>query len=211
MSFILVCVVLVSGCVRQKTVVTTTNMPLVPDKESYLKSQLQNHFANPDVHCELGRHYLSEGLLDKAKYHFEASLGCDPAHRNTQAAYIKLFIVSHDSHKAAQLFTKYKKQLLSSPRQMCKLAKALGEEGLDEFSLNCFEQALVASPESAETHRQLGYFHSARGETQKALIHFQASIRLNPNQADIAGELGRMGIALEKPDVADEKPLTLLK
>lgn len=173
----------------------------IPDKESYLLSQLQTRYQNPDVHCELGRYYLNEGLLDKAKYHLQTALGFDPAHRTAQAAYIKLISKLEGDMAAQQLCAQYQRPLMSSTTELIKLAKALGDEGMDTLSLSCFQRILSIHPDSAEANRQLGYFYLARKDNEKAKLHFSRSFDLNPNQPDVAGELGRMGVTIETPDL----------
>ncbi len=188
---------LLAGCNQPMALVSTTNMRVVPDKESYLQQRLQSDFTNPDLHCELGRHYQSEGLWRKARYHIEAALGHDPAHRPSQAANIKSYVAQGDEATADRLFAKYQRQLLASPVEMVKFAKALGEAGLDTFSLRSFDQAVLLAPQSAEAHRQLGYYYLVRRDLEQAKAYFTKSFGFDPAQADVAGELGKMGVVVE--------------
>ena len=190
---------LLAGCNQQMALVSTTNMRVVPDKESYLQQRLQSDFTNPDLHCELGRHYQSEGLWDKARYHIVTALGLDPAHRQSQAANIKSHVAMGDEATADRLFAKYQRQLLASPVEMVKFAKALGEAGLDTFSLRSFDQAVLLAPQSAEAHRQLGYYYLLRRDIEQAKAYFTKSFEYDPAQADVAGELGKMGVVVEPP------------
>ena len=188
-----------AGCRPQRTPTREMAVDAIPDKESYLLSQLQTRYQNPDVHCELGRYYLNEGLLDKAKYHLETTLGFDPSHRSAQAAYIKLISKLEGDMAAQRLCAQYQRPLLSSTTELIKLAKALGDEGLDTLSLSCFQRVLSIQPNSSEANRQLGYFYLARKDTDKAKLYFSKSFELNPNQPDVSGELGRMGVTIETP------------
>jgi tetratricopeptide (TPR) repeat protein len=199
------------GCTQQTGVISSTNMDPTMDRESFLKARLQHNYANPVAHCELGKYYLSEKQWDKAKFHIDAALDCDPAHRNSQAAQLKLHSEMGDTQTTQTLFSKYHHQLFNSPDEMTKLAKALGEEGLDEFALNCFNQALRRQPDSAETNKYLGYFYLYRNKPEKAKAYFSKSFEIDANQPGIAGELGRMGIVIEtnEPEPVDinvEKP-----
>jgi len=178
-----------------------TAMDTIPDKESYLLSKLQTRYQNPDVHCDLGRYYLNEGLMDKAKYHLETALGFDAAHRRAQAAYVKLTSQATGEMAAQRLCAEYQSPLVSSPSELIKLAKALGDEGMDTLSLSCFQRILSIRPNSAEANRQLGYFYLTRKDNEKAKLYFSKSFELNPNQPDVAGELGRMGVTIETPDL----------
>jgi tetratricopeptide (TPR) repeat protein len=188
-----------AGCRAQTNPTRDVALDAIPDKESYLLSQLQARYQNPDVHCELGRYYLNEGLLDKAKYHLQTALGFDPANRPAQAAYIKLVSKLEGDMAAQRLCAQYQRPLMSSTTELIKLAKALGDEGLDTLSLNCFQRVLSIQPDSAEANRQLGYFYLARKDNDQAKLYFSKSFELNPNQPDVAGELGRMGVTIETP------------
>ncbi len=188
-----------AGCNQPAALVSTTNMGPLLDRESYLQQRLQSDFTNPDLHCELGRYYHSEGLWDKAQYHIVTALGLDPAHRQSQAANIKSHVAQGDEATADRLFVKYQRQLLASPVEMVKFAKALNDEGLDAFSLRSLDQAVLLDPRSAEAHRQLGYYYLLRQDLEQARAYFTKSFAYDPTQADVAGELGKMGVVVETP------------
>ena len=192
-----VMIVCLYGCSRQQNIITTSNMDPYSDRLSILKSQLNMNYANPNAHCELGKYYLAKGMWARAEFHLEAALNCDPGHRNSQAAYIKLFHKKGDLIKAQQYFSKYQRQLISSPDEMVKFAKVLGEEGLDQFALNCFNQALLLNPDSSDANKYLGYFYLYRNNNKLAKRYFTKSFKLNANQPDIAGELGKMGVVIK--------------
>lgn len=190
---------LLAGCNQPTALVSTMNMDPMLERESYLQQRLQDDFTNADLHCELGRYYQSEGLWDKAGYHIATALGLDPAHRQSQAANIKSHAAQGDDATAERLFTKYQRQLRTSPVEMVKFAKALNDEGLDAFSLRSLDQAVLLDPRSAEAHRQLGYYYLLRQDLEQARAYFTKSFAYDPTQADVAGELGKMGVVVETP------------
>ncbi|MCP4453162.1 MAG: hypothetical protein GY809_17005 [Planctomycetes bacterium] len=171
----------------------------IPDKESYLLSKLKTRYQDAETHGELGRYYLNQGMTDRAKHHLQIALGFDSALRPAQAAYVKLTTQVEGEIAGQRLCAEYQRPLLSSAPEMIKLAKALGDEGLDTLSLGCFQRVLTSHPYSAEANRQLGYFYLTRKDVEKAKLHFSRSFELNQNQPDVAGELGRMGVTIETP------------
>ncbi len=189
----------IAGCRTQSNPTRDMAVGAIPDKESYLLSKLKTRYQDADTHGELGRYYLNQGMLDKAKYHLETAMGFDSALRPAQAAYVKLTSQLEGEMAGQRLCAEYQRPLLSSAAEMIKLAKALGDEGLDTLSLSCFQRILSTQPYSAEAHRQLGYFYLTRNNQEEAKIHFSRSFELNPNQPDVAGELGRMGVTIETP------------
>jgi len=194
---LVICVL--AGCRTPSNPSRNRAMDTIPDKESYLLSELKTRYQNAEAHCELGRYYLNQGSMDKAKFHLETALGFDSALRPAQAAYIRLTSELEGEMAGQRLCAEYQRPLLSSVPEMIKLANALGDEGLDTLSLSCFQRILSIQPNSAEAHRQLGYFYLARKDNEKAKLHFSRSFEANPNQPDVAGELGRMGVTIETP------------
>lgn len=201
LSYVTICVIalVLLGCRRQTTDPQTMTFDTIPDKESYLLSQLNDKYRNPGIHSELGRFYLSQGETDKAKYHLETALSLDPSYRPAQAAYVHLTSKIQGELAAQRLCSEYQRPILASSKEMIKLAKALGDEGLDTLALGCFQRILSIDPGSAEANRQLGYFYLARNDSEKAKLYFSKSFELNPNQADVAGELGRLGVTIQTP------------
>ncbi len=195
---IIICVM--AGCRTQANPTPGMATRTIPDKESYLLSKLQTRYQDPDTHCELGRYYLNQGLFDKAKYHLERALGFEASNRTAQAAYVRLTGKLQGEMAAQRLCAEYQRQILSSTTEMLALAKALGNEGLDTLSLDCFQKVLSIHPNSAEANRQLGYFYLARKNNDKAKLYFSKSFQLNSNQPDVAGELGRLGVTIETPN-----------
>ena len=74
---IIMCVIV--GCRTQANPRPGMATETIPDKESYLLSKLETKYQSPDTHCELGRYYLNQGLLSKAKHHLETALGFKPS------------------------------------------------------------------------------------------------------------------------------------
>jgi tetratricopeptide (TPR) repeat protein len=188
-----------SGCALNTPKVDRTYVETIPDKESYLLSKLDERFENPNVHCELGRYYQSEGKWKKAEYHFKTALGFDPAHRKTQAAYVKMLVDEGQTDKADQTIQRYQRQLVDDPIQLVELAMVLADEKMDTYAISCFDKALLLNPSSFEANKQIGMFYLARDEDDKARDFLTKSFELNPNQAEVAGALGRLGVVVEVP------------
>ena len=55
------------------------------------------------------------------------------------------------------------------------------------------------APNSDKINRQIGYYYLSKGNTAQAQDYLTRSFQLNPNQPDVAGELGRLGIAVQIP------------
>jgi Flp pilus assembly protein TadD len=188
-----------SGCALQSPDVDRTYVDTIPDKESYLLSKLDQRFENPEVHCELGRYYQSEGKWDKAEYHFKTALGFDPAHRETQAAYVKMLKDKGDRTAADQAIQRYQRQLATDSEQMVYLAVALADEHLDSYAVSCFERALQIDPTSWDANKQIGMFYMNHDERDKAKDYLSKSFKLNPNQPVVANALGLLGVVVEVP------------
>jgi tetratricopeptide (TPR) repeat protein len=200
--FLIFALLFFSGCAEQQTVsggVETLKITPVEKTEDELLTDLHFKFENPDAHYHLGRVYHKQGRWAKAEYHYNLALSFDPAHRAAQAALVKMLADSGDAAKAEQFAKAYMNQVAISAKQSLKLARAFEQEQLYEYSLACYEQALRLGPDLPEVSKYFGYYYLNRGDKERAKEFLTRSFRLNPNQPDVAGALGRLGVAVEVP------------
>ena len=177
-----------------------------PDKvtKANLLYQLERKFENPDAHCKLGQLYCDEGQYTKAEYHFDVALQFDPVHRPTQAAMVNMFAKRADKAKAQLYANMYIKQAAGSVSQSLELGQAFQTQGLDEYALACYQQALGLSPDSPEANKHLGYYYLAKADKARAQEYLTRSFQANPNQPDVALELGRLGVVVETPRMPEK-------
>jgi Flp pilus assembly protein TadD len=93
----------------------------------------------------------------------------------------------------------YINQASNSPDALMTLGRSFQREGLDEFALESYQRAQSLAPNSAPIHKQLGYFYLAKNDRVRAETHLRRSFEIDPNQPDIASELGRMGVRVQVP------------
>ncbi len=55
------------------------------------------------------------------------------------------------------------------------------------------------APNSAKINRQIGYYYLSRGDRELAKSYLSRSFQLDPLQSEVAGELGRLGVAVAIP------------
>ena len=173
-------------------------IPAEEEKAKLLK-RIDRQFEDPEAHFELGRLYHADGLWAKAEYEYNAALNCDPAHRSAQAAMVKVFLDSGDKAKSEIYTDICMNQVASSAAESLKLAIAFQNQGLDEYALACYRQALRLAPNSAKVNRQIGYYYLSKQDKVQAQEYLTRSFQLNPNQPEVAGELGRLGVAVSIP------------
>ncbi len=120
-------------------------------------------------------------------------------HREAQAAMVKVLADSGDAAKSVLSADIYMNRASSSAAGSLRLGLAFQRQGLDEYAMACYQQALHLAPNSAKVNRQIGYYYLSRNEKVRALDYLTRSFQLNPNQPEVAGELGRLGVAVEIP------------
>jgi tetratricopeptide (TPR) repeat protein len=172
--------------------------PAEKDKARLLK-KIDSKFEDPDAHYELGRVYQAEGLWAYALHHYEVALNFNPVHREAQAARIKVLMDGGDMTMAKLLADEYIRQASDSAEESLRLALAFQEQTLDEYAMTCYQQALSLAPNSAKINRQIGYYYLSKSDKETAKNYLTRSFQLNPNQPEVAGELGRMGVAVQIP------------
>jgi tetratricopeptide (TPR) repeat protein len=200
--FLIFALLFFSGCTEQQTVsgdVENLKIKPVEKTEDELLAELHFKFENPNAHYQLGSIYHKQGRWAKAEYHYNLALSFDPSHRPAQAALVKMLADSGDTTKAEQFAKAYMNQVAVSAKQSLKLARAFEQEQLYEYSLTCYEQALRLGPNLPEVSKYFGYYYLNRGDKARAKEFLTRSFKLNPNQPDVAGALGQLGVAVEVP------------
>lgn len=203
---LLVCVLLVWGCgspgksqaVREPKV---DKIPLTPSemKKARLLQQIEDRFESPNAHFELGQLYQDDGLWTQAANEYNIAVSFNPAHRSAQAALVKVLTAGGNASKAALTADIFMSQVAGDATNSLRLAMAFQKQGLDEYAMGCYRQALYLAPNSSTITRQIGYYHLNKGNTIQAQEYLSRSFQLNPNQPDVAAELGKLGIAVKIP------------
>ena len=218
----LVCILLFGGCNSIKGFlgkIGKTKAPRVDEvaktpaekKKAKLLKQIDRKFENPKAHFELGQLYQADGLWSQAERHYNIALNFNPAHRGAQAARVKVLLNSGNTAKAELLADIYMDQASSSAAGSLKLALAFQKQWLDEYAMGCYRQALHLAPSSAKINRQIGYYYLSRNNKAQAIDYLSRSFQLNPNQPEVAGELGRLGIPVRIPRKTEKKTRKLDK
>ena len=202
---LLALVVLIGGCYRSPGTGPSQKVGLTPTerKKARLNAQIEEKFANPEAHFELGRLYQADGLWEKADYEYNIVLGLMPNHHGAQAALVKLLLQSGDKTKSKNYADIYIKQAGVSAQNLLMLGRAFQENGLDDYASTCYQQALRMAPNSPGVNRQIGYFYLSRNDETRALEYLKRSFQLDPYQPEVAGELGRMGVVVKIPGSTD--------
>jgi tetratricopeptide (TPR) repeat protein len=197
------CVLLVFGCQRADAPGVARNVRTAADiRKAELIKELDRKWENPAAHYELGQLYHAASDWSKAEWHYNIALGFNPAYRDAQAAIAKLQLDKGDKAKGEWAAKAYMAQVASSPEQMVALGVAFERQGLDGYALKCLKDALAMAPDSYTVNRQLGYYYLARNQKESAKEYFIRSFQINSNQPDVAGELGRLGVAVRIPQAA---------
>ncbi len=180
--------------------------PTTEDKKYELLESIAQRFDNPDAHFELGQLYQSEGLLVSAEYHYSTALRLDPVHRDAQGAMVKMKIENGDTAGAKLQADTYMREVSNSSAGSCRLGMAFQKQGLDEYALACYQQALRLDPESAEAYKQLGYYYLSKNDKVRARDYLSRSFEIKRNQPDVAHTLGQLGVEIKIPQQPEISP-----
>ncbi len=183
--------------------VPTTAMEI---KKAQLQREIDRKYDNPHPHYELGRLYLSESLYDQAENQFNIALSFDPAHRMSQAALVKTLMQKGQTEKAKMAAEMYVNQVSGSAGESLRLAMGFQKEQLDEYAMPCYRRAMSLAPNSSRILRQIGFYYLSKGDKLQAKEYLSRSFQLNPDQPDVARELGRLGIAVKIPRTSQTAP-----
>jgi len=204
------CALLFSGCQRASVATVGQNPRAAADiRKAELQRELDKKWESPNTHFELGQLYHAGGDWPKAEWHYNIALGFDPAMRDAQAAIVKVQMDKGDKSRAEWAANTYMTQAASSPEQLLSLGMAFEKQGLDSYVDKCYQEALKIAPNSPTVNRQLGYYYLAKDKKDIAKEYFVRSFQLNPDQPDVAGELGRLGVAVKIPETSAVSPENL--
>jgi len=173
-------------------------------EKAQLLKQLETKFENPETHYKLGKIYQLDGMWSKAENEYNTALSFDPVYREAQAAMVRTLLESGDRTKASLLADIYIGQAANNAAASLKLGLAFQKEGLDDYALGCYRTALNLAPNSAKINRQIGYYYLSKNQLDLAKEYLSRSFQLDPTQAEVAGELGRLGVAVQVPRKTEE-------
>ncbi len=197
---ITLCALVAAGCRNGSTVRMDQNARMASDLRMLeLKRELGRKWENPTAHYELGQLYHAQGDWSKAEWYYNIAIGFNPAYRDAQTALVKLQFDKGDRAKGEWAASNYMTQVASSPEQMLTLGVAFEKQGLGDYALKCYGDALKLAPNLPGVNRQLGYYYLARNKQDMAKDYFIRSFQLNSNQPDVANELGKLGVAVRIP------------
>jgi len=194
-----------AGCnERQKTAtgekISDKELTGEADKQkAALQKDLDKKYENPKAHYELGKLYHSQGLWDKAEWEYNKTLGFDPMHHGAQASIVKLLIDKGDTARSEVIADMYMSQTSVSAKHSLLLGRAFQDRGLEEYALACYKQAHNLAPNSVAINRQLGYYYLLKRDSANAEMYLRRTFELDPSQAEVAGELGRLGVQIQLP------------
>ena len=202
------CLFVAGGCNGNKETVAEggeTPVVTIADREQMLLDQVDRRFSDSDAHYKLASLYHDQEMYDRASYHYDAAIRFDPAHRDAQAGLVKLLLDQDMEIEAMRKAELFMSQVEPSYRETLKLARALAAHGAETQALACYQQALQIQPDSAEVFRDLGFYHLDKGEEEVARSYLSRSFQLDPNQPEVAGALGRLGVEVRIPE-PEKKP-----
>jgi Tfp pilus assembly protein PilF len=199
-SVVVLCVLVVVGCRSTGSARVDQNVRVAYDiRKAELNQELAKKWENPDAHFQMGQLYHAEGDWSKAEWYYNIAIGFNPAYRDAQAAIVKLQFDKGDRAKGEWAANNYMTQVASSAEQTLALGVAFEKQGLGDYALKCYGDALKLAPNSPAVNRQLGYYYLAKNKQDFAKDYFIRSFQLNPNQPDVANELGKLGVAVRIP------------
>jgi len=168
-------------------------------QKAELRAAVDRKFENTEAHYKLAKLYSSDGLFDKSEYHYNVAISFDPAHHRAQAGLVKLLINTDRGERSKLTAEMYMRQARVSAKSSYLLGQAFQKELLDEYAVACYQQAMALAPDSAAIHRQLGLYYLGKGDKVRAEDYLRRSFQIDPYQADISGQLGRMGVEVAVP------------
>jgi Flp pilus assembly protein TadD len=201
----LVLALVLAGCESAPTAPDSANeaTAIQQSQKAQLLAQIDKKYENPEAHYQLGKLSYAEGKLDKADFEYRVALGFNPVHYRAQAGVVKVATDQKQTERAQIIAELYISQAAVSAPASVRLGKAFQNEGLGEYALSCYYQAVGLTPKSPEPYKLLGFYYLGEDDKVRAEENLRRSFELDPYQTDVAGELGRMGVIIGLPRTTD--------
>jgi tetratricopeptide (TPR) repeat protein len=122
---------------------------------------------------------------------------------------VKMLVGSGETAKAKLQADTYMRQVSTSSNGSRRLAMAFQKQGMDEYVLPCYQQAIRLEPTSAENYKQIGYYYLSKNDKVRARDYLSRSFEINPRQSDVALTLGHLGVEIiipQKTEISPEQP-----
>jgi cellulose synthase operon protein C len=92
----------------------------------------------------------------------------------------------------------YRKRGGHDPDALIALARALGDAGRNDESIEVFEDVLMVAPLRPEVHRDFGERLASANRPREAVVEYQALLAMKPQDlADVHYRLAKTYVALE--------------
>ena len=166
-----------------------------------LRGHIDAKYESPQAHYELGRIYHADRLWGKAEGEYRVAVGFDPVLWDAEASLVKLFLDRGDEAGSREAAGIAIDRAGFSAGTLLGLARAFQKEYLDDYALKCHSLALTLAPDSPDVYKHIGYYYLSKRNLGRAESNLRRSFGLDPYQADVAGELGRLGIIVEVPGI----------
>ena len=191
-------VLCVIGCSGSGDLNRVNPETLNPEKER-LQREIDRKFDNAEAHYQLGKIYQGVGLLQRADWEFTLALQFDPIMYKAQAAKVRVYQMMRQLDKSKLAAELYINQSTASAESSAMLGRGFQQEGLEEYALTCYQQALAKAPNSAALHKQIGLYYLGKNDLARAEEYLRQSIQIDPYQPEVAEQLGRMGVVIQVP------------
>ena len=150
------------------------------DSIQQLKQQLARTPQDPELHYELGRHYLALKQADEAEQAFLQALRWAPDHPQILMQLGNVASLRGNEAAAAQYFRQSLAQDAQQADVHFNLANSLRKLGDNALAIQHYQHALALIPDDAECHNNLGNAYREQGQLDLAVASYAQAIKVDP-------------------------------
>ena len=150
------------------------------DSIQQLKQQLAHTPQAPELHYELGRHYLALKQADEAEQAFLQALRWAPDHPQILMQLGNVASLRGNEAAAAQYFRQSLAQDVQQADVHFNLANSVRKLGDNALAIQHYQHALALAPDDAECHNNLGNAYREQGQLDLAVAAYAQAIKLDP-------------------------------
>lgn len=152
-----------------------------PSANRYFEDAIAASPKRADFYSNYANALLTQGRLDDALHHCQASLACDPDSAATHNILGSVWFSKNRPAQAADCFHKALAVQPDNPQVLNNLGNALQKLNKADDAIACYRKALALQERYPQAHNNLGLALKQRGNIGAAYRHFTRATHLQPD------------------------------
>ncbi len=168
------------------------------------KEAIKYEPTNPVLYTELGKLYLAQGDIAKAKEQFNKATDVMPGYAEAR---IQLALLSERENALPEAIAEMEDFVNENPYNvegLFQLGRLYFNNNQVEKAIQQFSMVTALIPNHSNAHYSLGVAYASQGEKEQAIRHFERVLELNPGNQDVIQKLNDLKTVPQESEEEEE-------